>query len=175
MAQLENIATLDEQDKRLTAMAGLLDEEGRLYGRLLDLARQKQRALVDGRLGDLEAVLEEEQRVLHTVAGLEEERYALQCDLAKQFGCAPGEMTVSRLAEAAGGPHGARLRERQQALVALIHDLSAVNQCNTELIQQSLAYVNFAIDTLAGGAAPTYGEAGQRRRSQALRLFNKRA
>lgn len=172
---MENGAGTEVLDSSLTAMTELLDEQGGLYDRLLGLAQRKRKVLISGELGELEAVLGEEQSILKRIARLEEERYALQCDLAGQFGFKPGELTVSKLAELAGPVHGHRLRRCQQVLVGLIGELSAVNQCNSELIQQSLAYVNYAMDALVNGVGQTYGESGKRERGQMLRLFNKRA
>lgn len=150
------------EDERLSTMVGLLETERGLYERLSQLARRKQDVLVHGRLPDLELILEEEKAALATIADIEEERYALQCGLAREFGLQPSDLTVSRLANMAGPVYGPRLRESQQSLVRLINELSAINQCNAELIQQSLAYINFTMDLLVGGSTPSYGERGGR-------------
>lgn len=165
-----------EQGERLIAMSRFLQEEHRLYGRLMELACGKQKVLVEGRLDDLENLVQEEQAVLKSVAALEEDRYALQCDLALTFGVSPSELTVTRLAEIAGPAHGPSLQEAQQQLVKLIHELSAINQSNQELIQQSLAYISFAMDTVTGiSSAPTYGKEGRRHRTRpALNIVNRK-
>lgn len=166
----------DNQGERLGTMVKLLGDEAALYGDLVDLAREKQRALVGGRLSDLERILAREQDLLKSVAEVEEARYALQCDLASCFGVTPGELTVTRLAEAVGSSYGPLLLEKQQALVGLINELTALNQANAELIQQSLAYIAFTMDALAGEASATYGDDGRRQRGPvSLRLFNRRA
>lgn len=154
--------SMDED--RLSTMVGLLETERGLYERLSQLARQKQDVLVRGRLSDLELVLEEEKAVLSTVAEIEEERYALQCGLARELGLEATDLTVGRLAELAGATFGPRLRENQQSLVRLINELSATNQCNADLIQQSLAYINFTMDLLAGASMASYGDRGERRK-----------
>lgn len=164
------------EDERLSTMVGLLETERGLYERLSQLARRKQDVLVRGQLPELELVLEEEKAALLTVADLEEERYALQCDLARGFGFDPTGLTVSRLAEMAGPVYGPRLRESQQSLVRLINELSAANQCNAELIQQSLAYINFTMDLLTGGSVASYGDRGERRKVPLRdKFFSRRA
>lgn len=166
----------DKQGERLATMVRLLGEEVALYGELVGLAREKQRALVGGKLSDLERVLNREQELLRTVAEVEEARYALQCDLASYYGMTPGELTVTRLAEAVGSEYAPLLTEKQQALAGLIGELTVLNQANAELIQQSLAYIAFTMDALTGEAGATYGGDGRRQRGPAsLRLFSRHA
>lgn len=160
----------------LSAMLDLLEAERRLYEDLSGLARRKQEVLVEGRLSELEGLIEREKETLRGVAAVEEERFALQCRLAGALGLEPAELTVTRLAESAGPPFGARLTQAQQALVGLIDELSTLNQCNTEMIQQSLAYVDFVMGLLAGGrSAETYGRRGERPRPSHLGLFSRNA
>lgn len=160
----------------LERMLALLEAERRLYEDLYALARRKQDILVQGQFRDLERVLAQEKESLRAVSDVEGQRYALQCRLARDLGLEPAELTVSRLAELAGPPYGARLSEAQQSLVSLIDDLSAVNLCNAELIEQSLAYLHFALDLVAGGGAGSYGRLGERQRpSPRSRLFNRHA
>lgn len=169
-------ALLQAGEERLARMLSLLEAERRLYEELSGLARRKREILIQGRLAELEGLLEEEKGALKGVADVENERFALQCDLAQELGLEPAELTVSRLAEAAGPEYGPRLRESQQALVSLIDDLSTINLCNSELIQQSLAYVNFAMDLLAGGTAGGYGRRGERKRpGPRLNVFSRHA
>ncbi len=167
-------AALDEG--QLERMLALLEAEHRLYSDLCALARRKQEILIRGQLDELERLLGEEKAALADVSRLEEERYALQCELAGQLGLQPAELTVSRLAELAGPFYGPRLSQVQQALVGLIDDLSTLSLCNAELIEQSLAYLNYALDLLSGGRAGEYDRQGGRRPGAArLNLLNRRA
>ncbi len=169
-------ALMNVGEESLSEMLNLLEAERRLYEDLLGLARRKQEVLVEGRLSELEGLIEREKEALGGVAAVEEERFALQCRLAGALGLEPAELTVGRLAEVAGQPFGARLIQVQQALVTLIDDLSTLNQCNTEMIQQSLAYVDFVMGLLAGGrSAETYGRKGERPRASHLVLFSRKA
>lgn len=161
----------EEQEERLRAMIRFLQEESSLYRQLLEVAKEKQRVLVEGRFQSLGQVLEKEQKILRTVVGVEEERYALQCDLARLYGYSPGELTVSRLAETAG-KYGVALREKQRELTGIIQELSLVNQSNSELIQQSLAYIDFTLETLKGPSL-SYDRRGKKRRGgSSSRFFN---
>ncbi len=167
-----------ESKNKLKAMANLLEQEAGYYANLLDLARCKQKVLVGGQFAELESLLVEEQEFLKEVASLEEERYALQCDLAKEFGKHPTDVTVSKLSDLAEPEIGSILKENQQRLVHLLHELTAVNRCNSELIQQSLSYINFTMETLAsgiGGSAPTYNGTGSRKRSKSVSRFLNRS
>lgn len=168
-------AKTESSDERLETMVRLLGDEAALYERLLSLAKGKQAALVAGKLQELERILGEEQELLRAVAEVEETRYALQCDLARAFGVTPGELTVTRLAEAVGPSFGPSLMAKQQTLVGLINELTATNQTNAELIQQSLAYIAFTLDAVTGaGASATYGGDGRRQRGPvSLRFFNR--
>lgn len=162
-------------EERISQMVVLLDEECQVYSHLLELARKKQQFLIGGQLTELEQLLSQEQEALKAATVLEEERYALQCDLAQLYGSQPGELTVTALAELAGHSYGPRLKESQHHLVKLVNDLSALNQSSAELIQQSLAYINFTMDAVAGATFPAaYNRDGSRKKRQVgLRFFNR--
>lgn len=162
--------------ERLEAMADMLAREADLYGELVGLARSKQKMLVDGEIASLESILVKERDLLRTISQVEEDRYALQCDLASDLDLSPGDLTVGRLADLAGPAYGALLRERQQRLAGLIQELSAVNQCNAELISQALAYVDFTLEALAGaGETVGYERSGRRQGTRGRRLLDGRA
>lgn len=160
-------------ESQIEMMLTFLEAEGRLYGDLCSLARRKQEILIAGEMEELERLVAAEQAALAEVSRLEEERYALQCQLAAAWGLQPAELTVSRLAELAGPQHGPRLGEAQRRLVALIDDLSTLTLCNAELIEQSLAYLRYTMDLLGGGRAAIYDRRGGRRGAAGLNRFNR--
>ncbi len=164
------------REERLRVMVDMLGRETELYTELVELARAKQKILVDGEIPSLESVLFKERDLLRAISQVEEDRYALQCDLASDLGLSPGELTVGRLADMAGTPCGPVLRERQQRLAGLIQELSAVNQCNAELINQALAYVDFTLGALSGAReAAVYERSGRRHAGRGRRFLDGRA
>lgn len=144
-------------------MIQALEEQLGLYRTLLDLSRHKQETLVKGGTAEFEAIVESEQALLWQAGRLEERRFTLQTQMAREMGLIPEDLTVSRLAPHVGEPDGSRLRALQTDILRTLAELGQVNEVNTRLIKQSLSYINAALQLItAGGQRPaTYTPRGQ--------------
>lgn len=156
----------------IQVLAGLKD----VYGRLLSLAHEKQEALVHNDLAAVEAAVAGEEKLVVQVGKLEERRNQLVEALARELGLDQQQLSISRLAEAGLG-HVAELQGVADELSRVLAELTRVNEQNHQLLQQSLKYLEFTINLLAGQEElPVYqGKEGKQPAERTpARLFDKK-
>lgn len=143
------------------------------YQLLSNLAIRKRAALIKGDLKEIEGITKEERGIILSLSKLEEDRVKTQSQLAEQFGKQPNELSLSVLAETVKGPLAEQLTSVGNDLVNLVVNLREENKTNTTLIEQSLDYINYAVDLLTDvDDMPTYSNQGNS--SSAARLFDKK-
>lgn len=142
-------------------MTDYLDRLTETYQRILDLSKRKERCLVDSELTELDALVREEQQLVHQATQFEAKRFRLQAQLADDLGCAGSTLTVSRLLETVNGDDGRRLLQSQEQLAQVLKRVGEQNELNAALIEQSLAYTDFMLKTLQGAERQTYDPKGQ--------------
>lgn len=128
-------------DSILSRITDVLEEQSVLYDDLLSLARKKQEILVAGGGSEFETVLRGEQTLMVRAGRLEEQRLALQSDLAAVLGLSPEKLTVSGLIELSEAPAARRLKELGGRIRLAVDELRQVNDLNLKLLQRSLAYI----------------------------------
>ena len=143
-------------------MVQILEDQLNLYRTLLDFSQRKREVLVKGGTAEFEAIVESEQALLWQAGRLEERRLGLQAQLATEMGLVTEDVSVSRLAPYVNEPERDRLRTAQAEILKVLAELGQVNETNTRLIKQSLAYINAALKLItSGGQRPaTYTPRG---------------
>lgn len=141
----------------------VLQDQLNVYRTLLDLSRRKQEVLVKGGTAQFEAIVESEQALLWQAGRLEERRLGLQAQIAIDMGLVTEDVTVTRIAPYVPQPERDQLRTLQADILKVLAELGEVNEVNTRLIKQSLAYINAALHliTSAGQRPVTYTPRGQ--------------
>lgn len=115
-----------------------------LHRSLLQLARQKQEAIKQNRIDDLNRIVRDEQKHIHAVAILEKQR--------KNDSEEPLSDLLPQLSPA--DRHAAEaLRDET---IAVINELKQTNDLNRELLEQSLQLVHLQLDLLAPPEAGNY-------------------
>lgn len=144
-------------------MIQVLQDQLNVYRTLLDLSQRKQEVLVKGGTAQFEAIVESEQALLWQAGRLEERRLGLQAQMAAEMGLVAEDVTVSRIAPYVPQPERDQLRTLQADILKVLAELGQVNEVNTRLIKQSLAYINAALQliTSAGQRPVTYTPRGQ--------------
>lgn len=152
------------KDQILAAIADLVEAQAGVFAGLLDLAKRKQSALIEGNLPGLDEIVKGEQALLWQGGRLEDRRYRLQQDLAVNVGADPDRMTLGQALEAAAGEDlRARFQGLQHNLGTILRDLDRLNETNQQLLEQSLSFVNYSIQIFSQvrGQGPTYGADGR--------------
>lgn len=158
--------------------AGLLDNmdiQLQVYRRLLALAREKQPVLVQGDIPDLEKITKDEELLIMEVGRQEKARWKIHQALASHLALSPEELTFSVLLEHLEGDAGVRLQQVYDELTGVLRELAELNETNTELIKNSLDFVNFSIDVLTNESrVPVYGDKDEEKQQAAARIFDRK-
>lgn len=127
----------------------LLDEETALYAELLTLARRKTDLLTSrAPVTAVESLVAEEESHIRKLAALETARLETMVQVAGALHLQPRGLTLKDLSFSVDAETGARLRTTARTTLDLVGQLKAVNQLNSRLISQELAFVSFSLDVL---------------------------
>ncbi|HHZ16943.1 MAG TPA: flagellar protein FlgN [Peptococcaceae bacterium] len=139
----------------INRLTEILSEQKKLYERLLELSRQKQKHLIKNNLGALEEIVAQEEGLVLQVSKLEEGRVACFSCLAGEYGL-NAESTLLEFLQHVAEHHRAQLKKLHEDLSGVLLDLRQLNQENTALLEQSLQFVNFTMDVLSQQSKPLY-------------------
>lgn len=140
----------------------LLTEIVALYRVILEISRNKKKVLVSARVEELEALTKQEESIILQIGKLETAREQIVAELAGLYGLSSNDLTLSKARELAGGETAAKLQALEVDLASIAAELAPLNKINTELIQQSLNYVNYNLNLLTQSPAGTnYAAKGQ--------------
>lgn len=147
----------------LTRLGQVLAEQAQIYDALLELSLKKQQTLLQGGLGELEVAIKSEQALLWQAGRLEEARLSMQAQLAASLGRDSGSLTLGDLIEAVEEPFCTQYRDLQRDILGSMGKLQRINELNTQLIRQSLAFINYSLNLLVAStpAGGTYNPSGQ--------------
>jgi len=150
----------------LAGMLEVLQEQAKVYSAIRSMAEKKQERLLERDIPGLEKLVLAEEMLILESGRLEERRQLLSEALAENLSLCP-EANLEDLCQAAGEPYARDLRAVANEISAVLKDVSQLNSLNQELIETSLAYVNYSLGILTGGSpdAPVYGETGVGRQS----------
>ncbi|MGI6037271.1 MAG: flagellar protein FlgN [Limnochordia bacterium] len=116
----------------------ILDRQREILTQLITVARDKQRAFLDGDVEKLEELLGGEEQLLRQLQRTEEERAALWKEDLEE---------------------SPELEQLLGELKKLLGELGEINGQNQELLATGLSYVQFSLNLLLGGEEKgTYGE-----------------
>ena len=128
-----------------------LEEQLATQKLLLDYAKDKKDLLVDGKINDLEELLKKEEKVVVKSGELEKSRENIQQELRESIDIANDDPTrddptLSDYIAVSEGEEREKLDELFEELTKILAEIKDLNQQNNQLIQQSLHYVNTALD-----------------------------
>ena len=123
-----------------------------VHDSLTELAESKKHALIDNKVDQLMAIVNKESKLMKQLTGLLQE----QQDTVRRFFQAKGlqltrQITVTELIKLIPEPSEKQaLVHKQTLLNEKIQILKAHNELNQQLIEQSLAFINYSYDLLMG-------------------------
>ncbi|WP_019534901.1 flagellar protein FlgN [Paenibacillus ginsengihumi] len=119
---------------------------------MLDLAEQKKHALIRGDVEELTRIVAKENKFIKQVGELDLQRVEAIGQYMIEKGYKPNpRVTVSDLTKIVfQAEDKKRLMEAQKKLLGAIRKLREINQLNQQLIEQSLAFIDYSLDLIAG-------------------------
>jgi flagellar biosynthesis/type III secretory pathway chaperone len=119
------------------------------HQQLLDLARQKEAILVEGKVSNLQNIVGKESKLLDHVLKLEEKREQLMKQFLVEEGRTDHSLMMNQFVDLLGESEVKQsFTEKASQLREIIQELSRLNQNNQELIQMSLSYIQYSINIL---------------------------
>jgi FlgN protein. len=122
-----------------------------IYTALYRFAEQKQQALINNNLSELEKITLGEEQLLLEASRLEKERLLWAEQIGQEMNKPPEELTLSELAE-----HFPELRGVQKKLDNIVKKLIEVHELNTQLLQQALKILNLTSSLMTQQEETTY-------------------
>lgn len=153
-------------------LIALLAELSELCQGLLELSKQKREFLIAGQAQKLEAVTRQEEVLILRIGKLEVLREKVLQEIAAAHQLNTQGLTISQLRQLADEEVANKIKEFEQVFSGITNELVPLNQLNTQLIQQSLNFVNYNINLLAQTqTGPTYAAKGSSGKNQPSRNF----
>ncbi|WP_312518652.1 flagellar protein FlgN [Anaerospora sp.] len=153
-------------------LIALLAELSELCKGLLALSKQKREFLIAGEAQKLEAVTRQEEVLILRIGKLETQREKALQEIAAAHNLTTQGLTISQLSQMADEKIAEQIKEFQQVFSSITNELVPLNQLNTQLIQQSLNFVNYNINLLAQTqTGPTYAAKGSSGQNSPSRNF----
>ncbi|MEW6661698.1 MAG: flagellar protein FlgN [Bacillota bacterium] len=145
-------------DKLFASLVKLLVDQEELMAQLVLLGEREMAALRQNDLPGVSAIVSEQEKASQALSRLEEERVHLQSRLSAML--PSGNSLVLRDILPYAGKEQAQLEKLAAALQAHCLRLQELNETNTLLIRQSLAYINRLLPHLAPNKGATYSPEG---------------
>lgn len=138
-------------------MASLMEElistltgEQEIYRKLLPIAEEKTKAIVENKLEVLQQITDKEQSFVDRIATLEKKREEVVGNIGVVLGRKPQELTLSELIRVTEKQpkDQAVLRELKDSIEQTVKRLAVLNERNEALIRQSLSMIEFNINLI---------------------------
>ena len=164
-------------DTRIIRLLEIVNQEIRLFHRLLEILEQEQHALLEDNLDGIEESVVAKQELTQSAKALEIERLECVETLYRALDVGPGQRTLLRLIEALEREPGVELNQMREILMDLNTRIRDANTNNAFLIRQSQRYTDRCLSILTGdnGSRGKYGKFGRVRPGTARTVINRTA
>ncbi len=137
----------------LQEFSQLLNEEGLLYGELLEVLKTEKESLLKLDLKQFTGGMTVKQDLLLRLQHLERRRSEVLKDLAGELGLPAKSLTMKRLAALLPVPWGERFAEQRTWFKAILTRVRALQQSNRDLVDHGLKLTRNSLRFLEGGLA----------------------
>lgn len=157
----------------LSELASVLEEELLLYRKLCDLSLRKKEAVLKDNVELLSKIIGEERMLIVEAERLESKRINEIAKIAQRLGLSEN-IKLSELKELLKEEDFSPLEERARELKFVLDELKSINETNRYLIESTLRYISYLIDSLMNSLSRvTYNKGKQA--TPSFSLFQKEA
>jgi flagellar biosynthesis/type III secretory pathway chaperone len=131
----------------------VLNQMSELHEQLYVLGTQKKDALIANDVDTITQITQKETRLMKQIAELDKLRSNAVVYFLQEKGLRPQtNMTMSDLLKVVfKAEEKQQLSDAQSRLLAVLEQLKEQNERNRQLIEQSLAFINYSLDLVTGG------------------------
>jgi len=159
-------------DHLVTVMERLLD----LHNSLLEKAYKKTTVIEKGDIEALNILIKEEQKLLPTINKFEQVRQQVVRNFLTPFHVEEENFTISTCLTYIDDSKKDKLAELREELLEVAQKLQKQNELNSELVKQSLQFVQMSLDMIYPKTPEfNYGPPRQSGPSTSNSLFNRKA
>lgn len=139
----------------------LLEEEYKVFERVLDLSNEKTKYIVENNLSGLIEILNQEKKEAETISKLEEERQKILDALVKEKNKAISNL--NDLAFIVTPDEWQKINDLKVKLGEIIFKLKKANDLNASLVSSALEYIDFMTNVISSyfSDTTTYQKDGQ--------------
>lgn len=124
-----------------------LEKQLQAYQELLKIADRKQQVLVQNDIEGLEKINQEEQPLIVKISKLEKNRLSIIGALEKKMGNNVPKLTMQELIkEKEVLPYQEKMQIIFEKLAKVVDELRVKNEQNSQLIKESLKFINYTMD-----------------------------
>ena len=141
----------------------VLSEEMQMYNELLLVLRKKQSSIIEGKLGDLQQAVIDEQAVLKKTEEMEQIRSKSFEDLNKALDQDEDVRTLGQLIQLVESTYAERLSDLHASLQKIVQEVLMTNEENKYLLDYSIRFVREAARELikSSDQFPVYSASGK--------------
>lgn len=139
----------------VNAVIDILKKEHSYYKDMLELSKSKKRLIIEGKVGELDKIVKLEQNMIFNVGQLEKKREEAVVKLCSALGVNNDQTMISELARLLKPELKNELEKIQRELQGTLSELKSVNDLNGQLLEQSLEYIDYSINIIAGAGMET--------------------
>jgi flagellar biosynthesis/type III secretory pathway chaperone len=162
--------------KEVDNIISILKEEYGYYKDILELSKSKKKIITEGKVGELDKIVKLEQNMILNIGQLEKKREEEVSKLCSILGVKHDKITVSEIAKVIQEEQKNELEKVQSELLEILSELKSVNDLNGQLLEQSLEYIDYSINLIAGSGMETgslYEDIGKgKNRSSKKNIFD---
>ena len=122
-----------------------------LYEEFTEREKDKQKALIENNLPEINTITAREEQLILKASGLEKERLLWAEQIGRELGKAPEDLTLAELTD-----HFPKLEEVRQTLERVVGGLQELHKTNALLLRQAMKVVDFTLGMLTHQASNTY-------------------
>lgn len=156
-------------DNEINAVIDILKKEYEYYKDLIEVSKSKKDIIVKGKVSELDKLVKLEQNMIFDIGQLERKREEEVAKLCRALEINDSQVTASELAKSVRDEFRDELEDIQNKLRETFSELKALNDINGQLIEQSLEYIDYSINLLAGSGMETgslYEDIGKKKNKQ---------
>lgn len=150
-------------DALVAKFIGLLEDQKRLYGSLLEVLQAEKAAALCSHLDSLNQAVKEKENVLLKIRILEEQRINMLGQVAEALGLPTVQVTLRHLAQRLDEPFAEQVQACRSSLLSLTQSIQELNNSNRKLFTRSLELIKGSINLLGSlrAPAPVYAPTGK--------------